>query len=186
MPLSQHAPPFPAMALLARRVRLRCRPALLSSPARAMSADRGAPRFKVVRPPPPEVLYGRPEDMHAETPEGAKTLHVTMLGPPNAGKSVLTNRFVQSTVRSAATRRPALLARSRRLRQVTAASSKYHTTRRRMVGVMTREKSQVCLYDTPGVVEPRCVLACAHVPCARPLTGHGVYACAGARDTASA
>lgn len=74
-----------------------------------MSADRGAPRFKVVRPPPPEVMYGRPEDMHAEAPEGAKSLHVTMLGPPNAGKSVLTNRFVQSTVRGAppATPRPA-------------------------------------------------------------------------------
>lgn len=53
---------------------------------------------------------------------------------------------------------------------MTAASSKYHTTRKRMMGVMTRDKSQVCLYDTPGVVEPRCGAAPAHVHCVEAVT----------------
>jgi len=77
------------------------------------------------------------EDNEARAKE--RLVRVGIIGAPNAGKSVLTNTLVQS--------------------KVSAVSEKTNTTVRETLGVFTRGHTQVLLFDTPGVVDAKCVWA---------------------------
>lgn len=66
------------------------------------------------------------------SPEYQEGINVAIIGAPNAGKSVLTNTLIG--------------------KKVTAVSNKTNTTRREMLGALTRGNKQMLLYDTPGVV----------------------------------
>jgi GTP-binding protein Era len=65
-------------------------------------------------------------------PKFEKRLDVVILGAPNAGKSVLLNRMVQS--------------------RIAATSRKRHTTRTEILGVFNYRNTQLAFYDTPGYV----------------------------------
>uniref|UniRef100_A0A8C2C4E7 GTPase Era, mitochondrial n=1 Tax=Cyprinus carpio TaxID=7962 RepID=A0A8C2C4E7_CYPCA len=69
-----------------------------------------------------------------DQPENAKSLKVTIVGAPNAGKSTLTNQLLG--------------------RKLFAVSEKVHTTRSRAVGVLTEDDTQIILLDTPGLTTP--------------------------------
>ncbi|XP_042613300.1 GTPase Era, mitochondrial-like [Cyprinus carpio] len=62
-----------------------------------------------------------------DQPENAKSLKVTIVGAPNAGKSTLTNQLLG--------------------RKLFADSEKVHTTRSRAVGVLTQDDTQI---TSPG------------------------------------
>lgn len=62
-----------------------------------------------------------------------KSLNVVILGTPNAGKSVFTNKMISE--------------------KVSAVSSKRNTTRSEIRGIMTIENAQIILYDTPGIID---------------------------------
>lgn len=64
--------------------------------------------------------------------DGQRSLNVAIVGEPNAGKSTLINALLK--------------------KKVSAVSSKYNTTRHRVLGVLTEGKNQICFYDTPGFV----------------------------------
>ncbi len=64
--------------------------------------------------------------------------YVTLLGPPNAGKSTLMNALV-----------------GERLSIVT---HKAQTTWQRVTGILTTDRAQIIFLDTPGVLEPRDLL----------------------------
>jgi len=61
-----------------------------------------------------------------------KRLDVAILGPPNAGKSVLINTLIKT--------------------KLAATSRKRHTTRREILGVFNHRNVQLAFYDTPGYV----------------------------------
>ena len=63
-------------------------------------------------------------------PKMEKRLDVAILGPPNAGKSVLINTMVKT--------------------KLAATSRKRHTTRREILGVFNHRNVQLAFYDTPG------------------------------------
>ncbi|MCC7001271.1 MAG: GTPase Era [Gemmatimonadaceae bacterium] len=63
---------------------------------------------------------------------------VTIVGKPNAGKSTLLNRLVGE--------------------RLAIVSPKPQSTRDRVVGILTDESSQIVLFDTPGLLEPRFAL----------------------------
>ena len=67
-----------------------------------------------------------------ETSPGQRSLTISIVGAPNAGKSTLLNRILG--------------------RKVSAVSPKYNTTRDRVLGVTTRGTSQLVFTDTPGFV----------------------------------
>ncbi|XP_059406250.1 GTPase Era, mitochondrial-like [Carassius carassius] len=69
-----------------------------------------------------------------DQPANAKSLKVTIVGAPNAGKSTLTNQLLG--------------------RKLFAVSEKVHTTRSRAVGVLTEDDTQIILLDTPGLTTP--------------------------------
>lgn len=104
----------------------------------------------------PDEALATPDVIGFRSPEDAKVLHAAIIGPPNAGKSVLCNRLVNATV--GACRRGCRRPLSRTW-QVSAASAKYHTTRTRMLGFMTEESTQIVFHDTPGFLEEGCALA---------------------------
>ncbi len=60
---------------------------------------------------------------------------VTLVGKPNAGKSTLLNRLVGE--------------------RLAIVSPKPQSTRDRVVGILTDDRSQLVLLDTPGLLEPR-------------------------------
>ncbi|XP_048592545.1 GTP-binding protein ERG isoform X1 [Brassica napus] len=64
--------------------------------------------------------------------EYQKSLNVGIIGPPNAGKSSLTNFMVGT--------------------KVAAASRKTNTTTHEVLGVLTKGDTQVCFFDTPGLM----------------------------------
>jgi len=64
----------------------------------------------------------------------AKVGFVALIGRPNTGKSSLLNRLIRS--------------------KVSIVSDKPQTTRRRILGVLTRPDSQIVFVDTPGVHRP--------------------------------
>ncbi|CAI9783548.1 unnamed protein product [Fraxinus pennsylvanica] len=64
--------------------------------------------------------------------EDQKSLAVGIIGAPNAGKSALTNCIVGT--------------------KVSAVSRKTHTTTHEVLGVMTRGNTQICFFDTPGLM----------------------------------
>ncbi|XP_061658786.1 GTPase Era, mitochondrial [Syngnathoides biaculeatus] len=71
---------------------------------------------------------------HPDQPEHAKVLKVAIIGSPNAGKSTLSNQLLG--------------------RKVFAVSKKVHTTRKRALGVLTEDDTQIILLDTPGLTTP--------------------------------
>jgi GTP-binding protein Era len=75
-----------------------------------------------------------PTDDHITTRAG----FVTLVGKPNAGKSTLLNQLVGE--------------------RLAIVSPKPQSTRDRVVGILTDEHSQVILFDTPGLLEPRYAL----------------------------
>ncbi|AFX99615.1 GTP-binding protein Era [Candidatus Endolissoclinum faulkneri L2] len=60
---------------------------------------------------------------------------ITLLGPPNAGKSTLINRIVSS--------------------KVSIVSQKAQTTRTRLCGIVSDGQAQIILFDTPGIFLPK-------------------------------
>lgn len=76
--------------------------------------------------------------MPIQQPECARLNRVAILGQPNAGKSTLTNQLVGLTV--------------------SGVSSKVHTTRNNVVGVLTEGEVQIELTDTPGFVVPKHII----------------------------
>ncbi|KAI3925954.1 hypothetical protein MKW98_028090 [Papaver atlanticum] len=71
------------------------------------------------------------EDMIVKE-EDQKSLSVGIIGAPNAGKSALTNFMVGS--------------------KVAAVSRKTNTTTHEVLGVMTKGNTQMCFFDTPGLM----------------------------------
>ncbi|GAM28720.1 hypothetical protein SAMD00019534_118960, partial [Acytostelium subglobosum LB1] len=65
--------------------------------------------------------------------EGQKRLNVAVIGAPNAGKSSLVNTIVGE--------------------KVCAVSSREHTTRDDIIGIFTKDKTQIVFHDTPGIMQ---------------------------------
>jgi GTP-binding protein Era len=76
--------------------------------------------------------------MTTDDPITTKAGFVTLVGKPNAGKSTLLNKLVGE--------------------RLAIVSPKPQSTRDRVVGILTDEQSQVILFDTPGLLEPRYAL----------------------------
>ncbi|CAM8927194.1 unnamed protein product [Rhodiola kirilowii] len=72
------------------------------------------------------------EDHDEVKEEDQKSLSVGIIGAPNAGKSALTNFMVGS--------------------KVSAVSRKTNTTTHEVLGVMTKGDTQICFFDTPGLM----------------------------------
>ncbi|KAL2652073.1 hypothetical protein R1flu_020201 [Riccia fluitans] len=77
------------------------------------------------------ALDAADEEAAAVKKEHQLSLRVAVVGAPNAGKSLLTNKLVGS--------------------RVSAVSRKTNTTHREHLGVYTKGDTQLCFYDTPGL-----------------------------------
>jgi GTP-binding protein Era len=75
-----------------------------------------------------------------------KTLSVCIIGKPNAGKSSLLNRIIGQ--------------------KISIVTPKVQTTRSIITGITTIKDTQLILFDTPGIFEPRLKLEKAMVRCA--------------------
>uniref|UniRef100_A0A8C4NN74 GTPase Era, mitochondrial n=1 Tax=Eptatretus burgeri TaxID=7764 RepID=A0A8C4NN74_EPTBU len=72
---------------------------------------------------------------HPDSPAGARSLRVAIIGAPNAGKSTLANQLLGH--------------------KVFPVSSKVHTTRQNATGVVTHGSAQIVLLDTPGLTSTK-------------------------------
>lgn len=85
-----------------------------------------------------EAALERPDEEEEEEEdvvvkeEDQKSLSVGIIGAPNAGKSALTNYMVGT--------------------KVAAVSRKTNTTTHEVLGVMTKGNTQICFFDTPGLM----------------------------------
>lgn len=68
-------------------------------------------------------------------PDNARQLRVAVVGMPNAGKSTLTNQLIGT--------------------HVSAVSSRVHTTRNNITGILVDGTTQIEFCDTPGIVQPQ-------------------------------
>ena len=75
-----------------------------------------------------------------------KTVSVCIIGRPNSGKSTLLNRIIGE--------------------KLSIVTPKVQTTRSIITGIITLKDTQVILYDTPGIFEPKGSLEKAMVRCA--------------------
>ncbi|KAF3610717.1 hypothetical protein DY000_02047675 [Brassica cretica] len=101
------------------------------SPEEEESVDRSRILAKALL----EAALESPDDELGEgevREEDQKSLNVGIIGPPNAGKSSLTNFMVGT--------------------KVAAASRKTNTTTHEVLGVLTKGDTQVCFFDTPGLM----------------------------------
>ena len=79
--------------------------------------------------------YRLQQRLPIEQPAIPRLARVVIIGSPNAGKSTLTNQLIGWRVSSV--------------------SSKVHTTRHKVVGVLVEDDSQIEFLDTPGVVSTK-------------------------------
>lgn len=75
-----------------------------------------------------------------------KTVSVCIIGRPNSGKSTLLNRIIGE--------------------KLSIVTPKIQTTRSIITGIITLKDTQIILYDTPGIFEPKGTLEKAMVRCA--------------------
>lgn len=75
-----------------------------------------------------------------------KTVSVCIIGRPNSGKSILLNRIIGE--------------------KLSIVTPKVQTTRSIITGIITLKDTQIILYDTPGIFEPKGTLENAMVRCA--------------------
>lgn len=75
-----------------------------------------------------------------------KTVSVCIIGRPNSGKSTLLNRIIGE--------------------KLSIVTPKVQTTRSIITGIITLNDTQIILYDTPGIFEPKGTLEKAMVRCA--------------------
>lgn len=75
-----------------------------------------------------------------------KTVSVCIIGRPNSGKSTLLNRIIGE--------------------KLSIVTPKVQTTRSIITGIVTLNDTQIILYDTPGIFEPKGTLEKAMVRCA--------------------
>ncbi|CAO3599011.1 unnamed protein product [Absidia cylindrospora] len=68
-------------------------------------------------------------------PENPHFIKVAVIGAPNAGKSTLVNKIVGE--------------------EVSIVSSKSHTTRERILAILSEKNYQVVFLDTPGIISPK-------------------------------
>ena len=64
-----------------------------------------------------------------------KSGYVAIVGKPNVGKSTMINDFMEC--------------------KLSIVTPKPQTTRKKIMGVLTREDYQIVFYDTPGIMEPK-------------------------------
>lgn len=77
--------------------------------------------------------HNRVQELDVVQPDEPKLNRVAIIGVPNSGKSTLLNQLVGARVSSV--------------------SSKVHTTRRNVIGVLSQGSTQVEFLDTPGLIQ---------------------------------
>lgn len=97
-------------------------------------------RFTELLNPEERVMIKKKNKIEEETqtvssPPNSHLLRVALFGNPNAGKSTLINRIIKQ--------------------KASAVSKKAQTTRKRVLGVLTEENTQIVLYDTPGILSDK-------------------------------
>ncbi|KAN0024558.1 hypothetical protein ACTFIV_008966 [Dictyostelium citrinum] len=111
---------------------------LIEEQEKKIREERAQPvkRKRVVRSyniTPPDVSE---QSMQLELPkynENAKTLNVAIIGAPNAGKSTLVNTIVGE--------------------KICAVSPTEHTTRDTVLGIYSKDDTQILFHDTPGIIK---------------------------------
>lgn len=82
----------------------------------------------------------------SEKESNTKSLQITIIGKPNAGKSTLLNKFIGQ--------------------KIAIVTPKVQTTRSSIAGILTKDNTQLVFVDTPGIFSPNSRLERAMVRCA--------------------